>query len=279
MPGVVTLNFELEAMKNLNKWLEQQVISDILAVSELPNANSKGTLAAMLVLYKKTYGRRLCVVLEVNDRIDSAQLISLLTSIKYLGHDLDNGVIQFVCVISASRTALGAIADIIPLRIQGYSVPDFTQSEAEDFLHRNMNNTSAAVANATIQYVGTRAVLLQDLCTLCKHLHNDTDRLEAVRTYADKLLFGARIQFNQFLGVMERTRQYDEKRMQCFFRELDSGGSLTLDDALEAFGVTRNGQVLLDALARHHAFDVDPFKFTVKMQSQAMSLAIAEYVA
>ena len=92
MPGVVTLNFELEAMKNLNKWLEQQVISDILAVSELPNANSKGTLAAMLVLYKKTYGRRLCVVLEVNDRIDSAQLISLLTSIKYLGHDLDNGV-------------------------------------------------------------------------------------------------------------------------------------------------------------------------------------------
>ncbi|KAG5182664.1 hypothetical protein JKP88DRAFT_56331 [Tribonema minus] len=268
--------------------LEQRLEQLLLKLAGLPEHGPKADLGdrlrAILTFYQIVHKRRPVVVIDINERTGPATLSKLLLAAKQLG--FQEKLATFIFVVSASRSALGLTIGIRQSRVRGYRAPDFSEDEALAYLAKHLP-PFPGMAEFVVQQIGTRALDLVELCSECRGVELEPECRERVEAYREACIKDARFALRGFVAIAKKNEAFSKEASVAFFRQLlaaDSddaalAGTCVLDDdyAADAFGF-EEPELLLLALAKYHAFAIDPFDHTISMQSHFMQTAIEQYL-
>jgi len=199
-------------------------------------------------------------------------------------------VAQFILCIHDPRSALELSINIEKLRVKGICVPDFTVTEAQQYLVRRIH-CSSDTAQKIIERTGTRALNLAEIAGQCGGLRTEAQILKTVDTYCEHKVRIAEGVLSDLLATARKgyilPKHTTTSAVYDFLQKLsktsadaktDSDSVLTVNDAKSAFG-SLTFEKFLRVLAKHEAFTVDPFTLEIGMESHFMHQAVDRLLA
>ncbi|KAG5192699.1 hypothetical protein JKP88DRAFT_292111 [Tribonema minus] len=276
MRGVITAYYT-EGITDIQGWLDQ-VLTRV--TSKRTTAQPAGTMTAdraraALATYLVKYRRRAVIVIEINSEVTPHTLCEILLAAKQLG--FDEMLATFVIVVSASRSALGVPIGLSELRVRRYSAPDFTEAEAHQYIQQRLPKFPGIAANIT-SLVGEHAMHLVEVSEACREAKSAEECVEHAHAYREVGVRDAQDTLRNFIAIAKKNGTFSKDDSRLFLEQLRAGKpALFKEDACVAFGFTEL-DTLLAALAKWHAFVIDPFKKQVSMQSHFMWIAMGQYL-
>ena len=262
--------------------LVTQIFCDIGIMTIPSTVLSKEQLLekGLLQLREEGYPRPTLVV-EVNDRVTSRELQTLLVTFKTWGDDLQ--LMQCVVVLSSSRAALGIQIPINILRGRVHLLGDLTDSEAKMFIKRMfeecdttvkceeelIEKAHALIGNRLLHLHTVRTSLkrpkVKSLDIAMKRVKEITDRYED--DYASATI--------DFINMMAKNHlsnvKYNKSKVFTIFQKLQKGEKVVVYDLCDALAVEKHVMIESESKIQPHPFYIHPTTLEVTLGSHFMN--------
>ena len=219
--------------------------------------------------------------MEVNDRVTSKELQTLLVTFKSWGDDLQ--LMQCVIVLSSSRAALGIQIPLNELRGRVHLLGDLTDSEAKTFIKRMfeecdttvkcqeelINKAHALIGNRLLHLHTVRTSLklskVKSLDIAMKHVKEITARYED--NYASATI--------DFINMMAKNHlsnvKYNKDKIFRIFQKLQRGEKVVVYDLCDALAVEKHVIIESQSKIQPHPFYIHPTTLELTLESHFMN--------